>query len=452
MRMKLVYLTCTLLWLVMSALIGMSFVSRSVFNAEQSFNVFDTHLFEQIGQKLQANEVVLGSYAAFCAQATTGAGERAFARRLLSDNKQIVAMFRLDAMPGQSLNKTLAHVPAVPAVAGLQPAAVTVLQQLRQEAQQHPGRVVSRPIDQAGRVTNYLLLRTIDGPEHGVVAMVVNAQALIPVMGPLPLGGALRIWHQRSQPQGDWLLQRTTGNRSVLETVLFPRLNVVRQIGSPEQSLMVDVNWQLGLSEINLFECLMALGLSLTLLVIMLVGVSSYARFLEGSQERELRLFYMANHDRLTNLANRNLFYDRLHHAISRLNRNGRSLAVLFLDMDRFKPVNDTYGHAAGDRVLQIIAARLKLELRIEDTVARLGGDEFVVLLEDVESKDEVNQVVERLKLAVECPYEVDDHRIWLGVSIGVAYYPEDGVLIEELLQVADRKMYGEKNEPALAI
>lgn len=451
MRMRLVYLTCTLLWLVMSALIGMSFVSRSVFNAEQGFNVFDTHLFEQMGQKLQANEVVLGSYAAYCSQTSSDAGERAFARRLLADNKQITAMFRLDGSLATSFSDPLLRKRDV-LPAGWNATSSQVLQSLRQEALHHPQRAVSRPLTGPEGQSRFLLVRAIGGSRSGVVALVVDADALIPAAGPLPLGGSLQLWHQRSQVPNDWLLQRSTGARSRLETLLFPRLDFERQIGSAAQPLMVQVDWQLGFSEINALECAMALGLSLALLAIMLVGVSSYARFLEGSQERELRLFYMANHDRLTNLANRNLFYDRLHHAISRLNRNGRSLAVLFLDMDRFKPVNDTYGHATGDRVLQMIAARLKLELRIEDTVARLGGDEFVVLLEEVESKDEVNQVVERLKQAIECPYEVEDYCVRLGVSIGVAYYPEDGVLIEELLQVADRKMYGEKNEPVLAV
>jgi diguanylate cyclase (GGDEF)-like protein len=243
-----------------------------------------------------------------------------------------------------------------------------------------------------------------------------------------------------------------SGHLSPLESWLFPRLSSARQIGGARQLLKLSINRQLGYDDIDKVACLIALVLSLTLLTIMLFGVSSYARFLEGRQEREMRLFYLANHDRLTNLANRNLFFDRLHHAISRLNRNGRKLAVLFLDMDRFKPVNDTYGHAAGDRVLQLIATRLKLELRVEDTVARLGGDEFVVLLEDVESKDEVNMVVERLKRAIEAPYDVGEQRISLGVSIGVAYYPDDGVLIEELLQVADRKMYGDKNDLSLTV
>jgi len=447
MRMRLVYLTCALLWLVMSALIGMSFVSRSVFNAEQGFNAFDQRLFEQLGQKLQANEVVLDSYAAFCAQAGSSTAETAFTRRLLEDNQQIVDLVRLD---GQSLRVTGVHLLRKSDVS--LPVSISLIQSLAKSAKARSGSAVSLPFLGSRGEEAYVMVRTVDGPGQGLVAMVVDANALLPRVARLPNGGALLLWHTSSPVGGGWWLRRASGARTSIENVLFPRLAFTRPIGSSAQPLMVNVSWQLGFSEIDLTECIIAAALSLALLAIILVGITSYARFLAGSQERELRLFYLANHDRLTSLANRNLFYDRLQHAISRLNRNGRNLAVLFLDMDRFKPVNDTYGHAMGDRVLQMISARLKVELRGEDTVARLGGDEFVVLLEDVESKEEVNQVVERLKLAIERSYQIGEHCIQLGVSIGVAYYPEDGVLIEELLSVADRKMYGEKNEPALVV
>jgi diguanylate cyclase (GGDEF)-like protein len=298
-----------------------------------------------------------------------------------------------------------------------------------------------------------MMIQRVAGSRQQFVAMVIRAGALIQNVGVLPFGASIALWPTWNDTGGHhWRLERDNGSRAYLERLLFPRLESVRVIGGPAQALAVRVSWQLGAEQVDPLECVVAFLLVLSLLAIMLVAVTSYARFLSGSQEREMRLFYMANHDRLTSLANRNLFYDRLHHAILRLNRNGRSLAVLFLDMDRFKPVNDTYGHAAGDLVLQSIAARMKIELRGEDTLARLGGDEFLVLLEDIESKEEVTRVVGRLKHAIELPYEYEGHLIQLGVSIGVAYYPEDGVLIEELLSVADRKMYGEKSEPVMTV
>lgn len=427
MRMRLVYLTCTVLWLVMSALIGMSFVSRSVFKAEQDFDAFNQRLVEHVGLTLHADAVVLNGYAAYRAFAGAHADDAGFAARLKADNPQIRRLLTFD---GRSRAEAAARLPApLRAGSGLASAAVTL-------APGEPGLLLVRPVDASRRQ---------------FVALETPAAALLPALGRLPDGGRLQLWHG-ARSAGPALLDRATRARSGVEQLLFPRFSAVRRIGGSAQPMVIALSWQLGFSELNPVECVVAAALSLALLAIMLIGVSSYARFLAGSQAREMRLFYLANHDRLTNLANRNLFYDRLQHAISRLNRSGLSVAVLFLDMDRFKPVNDTYGHSTGDRVLQQIAARLKAELRGEDTVARLGGDEFSVLLEDVASKEEVNQVVERLKRAVERPYELDGHSIRLGVSIGVAYYPEDGVLIEELLSVADRKMYGEKNDPSVAV
>lgn len=428
MRMRLVYLTCTVLWLVMSALIGMSFVSRSVFKAEQDFDAFNQRLVEHVGLTLHADAVALNGYAAYRAFAGPHADDAGFVARLKADNPQIRRLLTFD---GHALAVPAVRMPTAPLrdASGLASAAVTL-------ASGEPGLLLVRPVDTARRQQ---------------VGLETPAAALLPVLGRLPDGGRLRLWHGE-RAQGPALLDRATPARDAVERLLFPRFSAVRHIGGSGQPMVIAVSWQLGFSELNPVECVVAAALSLALLAIMLIGVSSYARFLAGSQARELRLFYLANHDRLTNLANRNLFYDRLQHAISRLNRSGLSVAVLFLDMDRFKPVNDTYGHSTGDRVLQQIAGRLKAELRGEDTVARLGGDEFSVLLEDVASKEEVNQVVERLKRAVECPYELDGHSIRLGVSIGVAYYPEDGVLIEELLSVADRKMYGEKNDPSVAV
>jgi diguanylate cyclase (GGDEF)-like protein len=451
MRMRLVYLACTLLWLVMSALIGISFVSRSVFNAEQSFNVFSAHTYEQAGQRLQANEIVLGSFAAFCAQTRSDAGERAFADRMQQGNRQIAGLFRLD---GPEVPESLFS--ALQASGALIPEQktefVAVLLTLRQQALRNHGLALSRPLRNIQGRADYLLARSIEPRGRAVVAMLVHGQALVPPLSALGPGGALQLVFPHTAASGSGVSIQAAGKFSGFETWLFPRLSSRHEVGSAAQPMVLQLFRQLGYADIDKMACLIALILSLSLLLIILFGVSSYARFLEGRQEREMRLFYMANHDRLTNLANRNLFFDRLHHAISRLNRNGRKLAVLFLDMDRFKPVNDTFGHATGDRVLQLIATRLKLELRVEDTVARLGGDEFVVLLEDVESKDEVNMVVDRLKRAIESPYEVGENRIRLGVSIGVAYYPDDGVLIEELLQVADRKMYGDKNDLTLTV
>lgn len=451
MRMRLVYLTCTLLWLVMSALIGISFVNRSVLSADRDFDVFGQQLLGHIGQTLQANEVVLSSYAAYRNLPGPPSTGHAFETRLMADNPQIRRLFHFDDLSQPAQRATLLRKGDA-AGGPMPPAAIALLRTLQADVRLRRGQPAMRPLSADPVRPSYLLVRPTDAGLRHFVGMEVSGAALLPPLSRrhLPAGGELELW--LGARGNDWMLERHTASRSALEAALFPRFEAVHHLGGDTQPLTVRVSWQLGFSEMDPVEMGVAALLSLAMLALFCSGLRRYARYREGSLEREMRLFYLANHDRLTNLANRNLFYDRLQHAITRLHRSERKLALLFLDMDRFKPVNDTYGHATGDRVLQQIAARLKLELRGQDTVARLGGDEFAVLIEDVETRREVDQVVARLKAAIETPYELDGHRIRLGVSIGVAYYPEDGLLIEELLSVADRNMYGEKGEPAPAL
>jgi diguanylate cyclase (GGDEF)-like protein/PAS domain S-box-containing protein len=135
----------------------------------------------------------------------------------------------------------------------------------------------------------------------------------------------------------------------------------------------------------------------------------------------EQQLTFQAFHDPVTNLANGALFHDRVEHALTRRRTNPRPVTVLFLDLDDFKAVNDTVGHAAGDRVLQIISSRLRSELRAGDTLARLGGDEFAILLEDVAHETAVTEIVEKLLRAVRPPVTMDDRELSIQCSIGIA-------------------------------
>ncbi|HEU0225231.1 MAG TPA: EAL domain-containing protein [Steroidobacteraceae bacterium] len=161
----------------------------------------------------------------------------------------------------------------------------------------------------------------------------------------------------------------------------------------------------------------------------------------KGMEEQLKRL---ALHDPLTLLANRSLFRDRLEHAVAVSRRNGRGVAVLFVDLDNFKNVNDSHGHATGDRVLHRSAQRLVKATRNGDTVARFGGDEFAVLLENLTGRDQVIDVAARIVEALQGPLELTGNDTRVGASIGIAFAgPEDGV--EELLRNADVAMYASK-------
>jgi diguanylate cyclase (GGDEF)-like protein len=153
----------------------------------------------------------------------------------------------------------------------------------------------------------------------------------------------------------------------------------------------------------------------------------------------------LAYHDELTGLPNRELFYDRLGLAIAHGHRQASHLAVLFLDLDDFKDVNDSHGHGTGDRVLVEVAARIRAAVRAEDTVARLGGDEFVVLLAEVGGAGDAGRVAAKVLDALRPPLRVDGHEVSIAASVGVSVYPGDGTSPDELVRSADAAMYREK-------
>ncbi|PPI79526.1 diguanylate cyclase [Marinobacter flavimaris] len=168
----------------------------------------------------------------------------------------------------------------------------------------------------------------------------------------------------------------------------------------------------------------------------------------ERKQTLELMEF-RASHDSLTELPNRNLFMDRLRLAVSQARRNGQKFAVLFIDLDNFKAVNDAYGHGIGDQLLQKVASGLKHCLREGDTLARYGGDEFMALLPSLDEKKDAATVARKLLTSLEAPFRFEgcDPGISIGTSIGIALYPENGDEAETLIERADMAMYAVKQE-----
>jgi diguanylate cyclase (GGDEF)-like protein/PAS domain S-box-containing protein len=162
-------------------------------------------------------------------------------------------------------------------------------------------------------------------------------------------------------------------------------------------------------------------------------------------KESQRKLHYLAHHDPLTGLANRLLFWARLEQSIQHAQRHCKRMALLFLDINDFKIVNDTLGHPAGDTMLQLIAKRLLKQVRREDTVARLGGDEFGVIVEDVVAPQDVNGLAEKLNSIISQPMEIGGTTIRTSASIGIGLYPDDGDTPESLYRAADDWMYRSK-------
>ena len=165
---------------------------------------------------------------------------------------------------------------------------------------------------------------------------------------------------------------------------------------------------------------------------------------LEAARQREHDLAY---HDPLTGLPNRRLFYDRLNQAIEHAKRDKTMVALMFIDLDGFKNINDTLGHSAGDALLRSVAERLGMALRSSDTVGRIGGDEFTVIVENIHWSQDAFQVADTILQAFVEPFEVDGHEFFVTTGLGVSFYPEDGEDIDTLVKRADIAMYRAKAE-----
>ena len=195
----------------------------------------------------------------------------------------------------------------------------------------------------------------------------------------------------------------------------------------------------------ELFTLMMILSVAL--------GVYSIRRVIELKKEvvqrklSEEHVRQLAYFDSLTGLPNRALLKDRLIHIMQHAKRREILIAILFVDLDGFKSINDNYGHEAGDQVLKNVAERLNDSVRSGDTVSRLAGDEFIVVIEGVSSVDEMRQIIERVHSALSDVHQLDDNEVFATPSIGVSVYPDDGEKCDMLIRNADRAMYEAKSK-----
>jgi len=176
------------------------------------------------------------------------------------------------------------------------------------------------------------------------------------------------------------------------------------------------------------------------------LGSYGVARDISARKQAEATITFQAYHDLLTGLPNRALFKDRLGQAMVYAKRHGQTMATLFLDMDHFKVVNDTLGHLVGDGLLQALSQRLRECLREGDTLSRIGGDEFMLLLPHIRTRDNAAYIAQKILLSLKQPFNIEGHELYVGLSIGIAIYPEDGDSIETLIKHADIAMYHAKD------
>ena len=303
-----------------------------------------------------------------------------------------------------------------------------------------------RPI--LGHRNNDQEVVTKSGALCGFAGLVIRADTLLTEVEHSMPGSRVLIYNPAfapGDPRGHLFLHQHERTFSWLEEQLFPRLYFSRRLESQSQPFVLRASQQLGWDSLSWAKLGLTLMIGLITFMVMIIYARLYLRNEMERAETTARLFHLANHDALTGLANRNLLFDRLNHAISQAERQQRRLAVLFLDLEKFKQVNDSYGHERGDRLLKQVAERLNACVRSGDTIARMGGDEFVMVLENIVSGADTLPVTEKIRAAFEQPFRVDTYSIRLGISIGKAIYPEDGRDVETLLARADADMYENK-------
>lgn len=266
---------------------------------------------------------------------------------------------------------------------------------------------------------------------------------------PLVLQNGLRLgldFHDKYSPDGDLSLFNLSGDpASQLEELLLPVLTLSDRFTKPGQNYRFHAAKQVTWNDINLSLLVKLFFAALLTFSLLLVYLRTIHRIDKERSALTQLLQHKAFHDDLTGLANRALIVDRLNHAINNAARSNQELAVMFLDLDRFKFINDNFGHETGDILLMKFAERLRGNVRKNDTVGRLGGDEFIVILEHTRVQADAEILANKLHGILCEPYYHKELELHIGVSIGIAYYPDDGKTCTELLQKADECMYCNK-------
>jgi diguanylate cyclase (GGDEF)-like protein len=229
---------------------------------------------------------------------------------------------------------------------------------------------------------------------------------------------------------------------SRLESALLPRLRTERSIGDVSQPLHLTLERQLRFSDINLPALALAGMASILSCAMLLAFLRSHDRQRRAFDEGRRAIEHMALHDNLTTLPNRFLMLGHLEQAMSLALRHDMKVAVLFLDLDGFKPINDRLGHPAGDIVLQEVGRRLQTCVRDCDTASRYGGDEFVILLTEIWGEENAALVADKVLEAIRQPIQIGAESVQISTSIGIAIFPDHGKDADTLIEKADQAMY----------
>ncbi|MBZ0096932.1 MAG: diguanylate cyclase [Sulfuricella sp.] len=490
-------------WLFLASFVTASSIASDLRSAKLRFIEYASSLYGEIDNRVQTNETVLEGITAFLGASGTmndGAQISRYAQQVRARHPHIAQIEVVESVARQNLPRFIAkkrasglpefqvrsfshdsdrlwrsiddkpwYYPIVfmepmPTesrdILGLDMDSVPFLRLAMSASARQGHAVATHPFRLVEGDSAYVMFRPVAplriagaraGDEKRLFAsLVIKTQAILPSLRADIPGLCFSLYHAdfpAHKPEGE-LIHFERHGRSDLETFLFPKLRYERKLEAESQPFILLAEQQLGWTALDFRQLTAILVITTLLFGVLLRFVLAHRRSELERCQTESRFAYLATHDALTGLANRTLFMDRLAHAMARAHRYNGKLALLFLDLDKFKQVNDTYGHGAGDQLLKMVAERICGCVREDDTVARLSGDEFVVVLESIATHQNAETVTEAIKNNLAQPFPIDDEiALHVGVSIGVAIYPDDSKDIDELIKCADHAMYEAKGE-----
>lgn len=465
-------------WLLIPSFMLIYAYHASLLNAKNNFQHSCGELKGFLFERLHSNEALVAGLSAFLGASAPLDSDKAsdYARHILSHYPHIEAIEFAQSHPlaasiggaeqvawhgaserQQAITVTFAEdaQQRIHRELGRDLNAQPLFRQAMQQASSHQHTVATTVFDWQENTPAIALLRAVPAPLTGggraeqYAILIITRDSLLrdaELSAERGLQLDLHLSQTRSKDTPATTLFAMAGKpASYLEHSLLPSYSLTDSLHQAEQHYYFQALKQVTSDDIDT-SLLSKLFLAALLTGLLLL---SYLRAIYRIERERVelteKLHHKAFHDELTGVGNRTLIIDRLSHAIGQASRSGRKLAVLFLDLDRFKAVNDNHGHEVGDVLLQRFCARLSAAVRDSDTIGRLGGDEFVVILEQIKDPADAEVLANTLHADLCEPYIYQGRVLNIGVSIGIAYYPEDGTNCRQLLQKADEYMYGRK-------
>lgn len=490
------------IWVSVVAYATMMFVASEIASRERQFGEAVSTVVGGVRQKLDTNEAVLAGFAAFLKavdaddsdSATIYAATAAaayphiymieVARKVPANERRAFesamragwrADFRLKDFADITLRRAPEYnelldtwpilfmypvLPETKAIYGLRLETVDYLAQTLNLAHGSERPLVSPVFSLFEGGSAYILLRQVNRPlpaqrtaapnffGNTLTAMlVIKVPSLFPAAGAAQLPPNLQFSAVLAAPANPHsVLYAAPGiGEAAVDAAWLPKFSREVRIDNASQPVLMNFEQQLRWSDLLSKELLSIFALLGGALLLVPWLVFRHLGALEREQAEHARSAYLATHDILSGLPNRFLFADRFEQALANWRRNGPSFALLLLDLDRFKEVNDTYGHDVGDQVLVEAARRMSRELRAGDTVARHGGDEFILLALNLLGADDARGVGEKLRTAIAEPMATSAGMLTVSCSIGIALCPTHGQSLEKLRKAADQAMYSAK-------